>query len=158
MFLSSRSTFVQRGWLETLCRTFRILVKTPELQLTNTWRTTWLKLSRERGYYFLSHISIKAHSYINLFEEYKKHEWCGSLLKILSRSKTPRCRVHCVMIVLVERKCTDFTNKWSSLLETTYIYNYFNGGYTCVLIVRVQNFEWTVQKCRYWKIKCVPKQ
>ena len=57
--------------------------------------------------------------------------WCRSL----------RYRVCCVMVVLVELRYIDYTNKWSSPFDTTYIYKDFNGGYTCVLIVRVRNCE-----------------
>ena len=49
-----------------------------------------------------------------------------------------RYRVRCEMIV-VERRCTDCTNKWSSLLK--FIYKLFTGGYKCVLFVCVQNCE-----------------
>ena len=52
-----------------------------------------------------------------------KYVWCRSLFEILSRSEMP---LHCIMIVLVELRCTDCTNKWSSLFETTYIYEHFN--------------------------------
>ena len=45
------------------------------------------------------------------------------------------------MIVLVEVRYTDCTNKRYSLFEKTYIYEDFNGCYMCVLIVRVQNCE-----------------
>ena len=34
-----------------------------------------------------------------------------------------------VTIVLVERRCTGCTNKWSSLLETTYIYKELKRNY-----------------------------
>ena len=59
--------------------------------------------------------------------------------------RDPRHRVRCVMIVIVELRCTDCTNKWSPLFETTYFYKDVNGGYNCVLIVRVQKCEYTIQ-------------
>ena len=55
--------------------------------------------------------------------------------------RAPRYRGRCVMIVIVELRFSDYTNKCSSLFETTYIYKDFNGGYICVWIVRVQNCE-----------------
>ena len=61
--------------------------------------------------------------------------------------RAPRCGANCVKIVLVELRCTDCTN--NSLFEITYIYKDFNGGYMCVLIVRVQNCECLIQKCGY---------
>ena len=48
-----------------------------------------------------------------------------------------QCR--CVMNFLVERRWTDCINKRYSLCETTYNYKDFNGGYICVLTMRVQN-------------------
>ena len=59
------------------------------------------------------------------------------------------------MIVFVELRCTDCTNKWSSLFDTTYIYKDFNGGYICVLIVRVQKRECMIQNVVTEKSKCV---
>ena len=41
--------------------------------------------------------------------------------------RVSKYRTRCVIIVLVERRCTGCTNKWYSLLETTYIYKDFNG-------------------------------
>ena len=80
--------------------------------------------------------------------------------------RAPRYRMRCVIIVLIERKCTGCTNKWSSLLEITYIYKYLNEV-QCVLFVCVQNCVriacagtelWMPRfKMRYWKSKRVPE-
>ena len=63
--------------------------------------------------------------------------------------RAPKHIVRCVMIVRVERRCTGCTNERYSRFETTCIYKHFNGGYMCVLIVRVQNCERAVQKRGY---------
>ena len=61
--------------------------------------------------------------------------------------RAPRYRV---MLWNVEERCTDCTNKRSSLFETTYICKDFNWGYICASIVRVHNCE-----CWYkmWTLK-----
>ena len=48
--------------------------------------------------------------------------------------RAPRYRLRCVIIVLVERRCTGCTNKWSLLLNTTYIYKNFNVDYIVLAI------------------------
>ena len=78
-------------------------------------------------------------------------EWLDSNLLTdadlcLKCRRAPRYCVHCV-----EQKCTDCTNKWFSLFETTYIYKDFNVGHICVLIVRVQSCECSDTKM--WKLK-----
>ena len=65
------------------------------------------------------------------------------------------------IIALRDTRCVVvFLSNWGALIarindltfETTCIYNGFNGGYICVLFVRVQNCECATQKCEYWKI------
>ena len=49
-----------------------------------------------------------------------------------------------------------YRDKRSSRFEAAHISKNFNGGYNCVLIVRVQNCECTVQKVDAEKSKRVP--
>ena len=70
-------------------------------------------------------------SFVYVFEKERQELWCGSPLEILPRSGLPF-----------------LSNFLSSLFETTYIYNDFNGGYNCVLIVRVRKHE-----CEWYKMR-----
>ena len=49
--------------------------------------------------------------------------------------RAPRYRMSCVIIVLVERRCTGCKNKWSSLLENNVYLQILNGITICVMFV-----------------------
>ena len=61
----------------------------------------------------------------------------------------------CVMIVLVELSALVAQINDLHFLNTTYIYEEFNGSYICVLIVRVQKSECMIQNVNTEKSKCV---
>ena len=68
-----------------------------------------------------------------LFLLFSFHIWCGFLC--LKYYRAPRYRMRYVIIVLVERRCNGYKNKWSSLFENNVYLQRLNGITICVIFV-----------------------
>ena len=76
--------------------------------------------------------------------------WWGFLC--LKYYRAARFRMRCVTIVLVERRCTDCKNKWSSLLENNVYLQRLNGITLCVIFVYAMPLAGTQNSER---VKCI---
>ena len=87
---------------------------------------------------------------ISCFDDIFVHSLCFYVIYVcmvidadlcLKYYRALRYRMWCVMMWT---KVHWLHKKWSSLFETTYVYEDFNGGYNSALVVRIQNCEWTI--------------